>query len=98
MQVENRDKEKDLQSNQSVTIKTGAERDLALGAEHTRQQADEVLQGSTLETYMSSLTNVTPMNSIKNKIKSFSIFKTKNLGWMYQYQTIQTLRHEYFYT
>ena len=42
------------------------ERDLTWGGEHTVQYTDDVLQKRTSETYTILLTNVTPINSIKN--------------------------------
>ena len=43
-----------------------AERDLTLGGEHATWPADDGLQSCTLETHMVSLTNVTPIHSIKS--------------------------------
>ena len=47
------------------------ERDLTLGDEHTIQYTDDVLQNCIRATYMSVLTNITPLNSIpfRNKKK-----------------------------
>ena len=45
------------------------EGDLTWGGEHTIQYATDVLQNYTPETYIILLTNVTPINSIKIKIK-----------------------------
>ena len=42
------------------------EGDLTWGGEHTIQYTDEVLQNCARETYIILLTNVTPINSIKN--------------------------------
>ena len=36
--------------------------DLTLGNEHTMQHTDDASQNSTLEPYVSLLTNVTPIN------------------------------------
>ena len=41
------------------------EGDLTLGGEPTTQYADDVLYNSTLETYIITLTNVTPINSMR---------------------------------
>ena len=41
-------------------------RDLTWVGEHTIQCADDVLQNRTLKTDMILLTNVTPLNPIKN--------------------------------
>ena len=43
------------------------EGDLTWGAEHTIHCTDDVLQNGTPETYTILLTNVTPMNSIREK-------------------------------
>ena len=43
------------------------EGDLAQGGEQTVQYTDDVVQNCTSETYIILLTNVTPINSIKNK-------------------------------
>ena len=43
--------------------------DLAWGGEHAMQYIDDVLQNSALEIYVILLTIVTPINSIKNKLK-----------------------------
>ena len=40
--------------------------DLTTGGKHTVQYLDDVSQNRTLEIYIISLTNVTPINSIKN--------------------------------
>ena len=45
------------------------EGDLTLGGEHTTQYTDDVLYNCTLECFQILLTNVTPTNSVKNKIK-----------------------------
>ena len=42
-----------------------AEGDLTLGGEHTIQYTDDVSENCTPETYITLLTNVTPINSIK---------------------------------
>ena len=39
--------------------------DLTYGDEHTVQQADDVLENRTPETYVTVLTNVTPIYSMK---------------------------------
>lgn len=36
--------------------------DLISGAEHTMQYSDDVLQNSTIDTYITLVTNVTPIN------------------------------------
>ena len=41
--------------------------DLTLGGEHTMQYSDDVLQNSTLESYI-ILTNVTPVNKTSKRI------------------------------
>ena len=41
--------------------------DLTWGGEHTMQYTNDVLQNCTSETYIILLTNVTPINSIKNQ-------------------------------
>ena len=41
------------------------ERDLIGGREHTIQYTDDLLQNYTPKTYITLLTNVTPINSIK---------------------------------
>ena len=41
------------------------EDDLTLGGGHTMQYTDHVSQKSTLETYITLLANVTPINLIK---------------------------------
>ena len=46
------------------------ERDLTLGGKHTMQCKDNVLN-YTLETYITLLTSVTPINLIKN-LKTFT--------------------------
>ena len=43
------------------------EKALTWGGEHMVQYTSEVLQNCTPETYMILLTNVTPINSTKNK-------------------------------
>ena len=48
----------------------GMERDSTWGKGHTMQRADDVLLSCTLETCMVLQTNVTPINSIKNKIEN----------------------------
>ena len=40
-----------------------------MGGEHTMQYTYEVLQNCTPATYIILLTNVTPINSIKDKMK-----------------------------
>ena len=45
------------------------EGDLTWGSEHTIHYTDDVLQNRTPETYIISLTDVTPINSIKKKEK-----------------------------
>ena len=47
------------------------EGDLTLGGKHTIQYTDDVLQNCIAETYIILLTNVTPINSIKNLKCSF---------------------------
>ena len=43
--------------------------DLTLSGKHTIQYTDAIFQNCTLETYLTLLTNVIPINSIKNKNK-----------------------------
>ena len=45
------------------------EGDLTWGGEHTIQYTDDVLQNCTPETYITLLTNVTPVNIIKKSKK-----------------------------
>ena len=42
------------------------EADLTWGDDHTKQYTDDVLQDCSCGTYIILLTNVTPINSIKN--------------------------------
>ena len=45
------------------------EGDLTWGSGHTIQYTDDVLQNCALETYITLLNNVIPINSIKNVAK-----------------------------
>ena len=45
--------------------------DLTLGGGSTIQQRDDVSQNYTVKTHIILLTNVTPINLIKNKIEMF---------------------------
>ena len=51
------------------------EGDLTYGSEHTIQYSHDVLWNYAPETYIILLTNVTPIHSIKNKIKIFIILR-----------------------
>ena len=46
------------------------EEDLILGGEHTMQYTDDVSQNGTFETYITLLTNVTPINLVLKREKS----------------------------
>ena len=46
------------------------ERNLTMGGEHTMQYIYALLLKCTPETYWTSLTNVTPKNLVKNKLKN----------------------------
>ena len=50
------------------------EEDLTWGGEHTIQCTDDVLWNRTPETCIILLTSVTPINSIKEKIKQYKVY------------------------
>ena len=55
------------------------EADLTWGSEHTMQHTYDVLQNCTPKTYITLLTNVTPINSIQRK-KEIRARKRKSQG------------------
>ena len=55
------------------------EGDLTWAGEHTVQYTFDVLQNCTHETYIILLTNVNPINSIKNKYKVSRACMTHNM-------------------
>lgn len=56
------------------------ENDLTLGGRHTMQCTYDVSQNCPLETYITLLNNVTPINVIKGKYVYMKlIFKNKNI-------------------
>ena len=57
------------------------EGDLTCGGEHTIQYTDDVLQNCTLETCTILLTNVTSINSIKNKKKKYGFVSSLTLAY-----------------
>ena len=53
--------------------------DLTWGGKHTVKYTNGVLQNCTPETYIILLTNVTPINSIKNKIEKIKAHAFDNV-------------------
>lgn len=70
----------------------GTDRDFALGDGDTMQCADEVWLSCTLETFMGLLTNVTPMNSIKqNKQTTQNTLSSTNYMVMFSESSFVSL-------
>ena len=63
------------------------EGDLTRGGKHTIQYTNDVLQNCTPELNIIFLTNVTPMDSIKSKIKN----KISGYSWCTKYLTLTRL-------